>query len=514
MKRLTTALIAIMLLAPFAFSGGIVTNTNQSAAWARYFSRYSTLEIDAVYFNPAGLTKMNDGFHFSLNNQSIFQTWTIKNDYDLLNTDEFIGKVKAPLFPSIYGSYKIGKFAISIGVNPVGGGGSSEFEDGVPSVELGIASLPAMMAALGATGAYSYNSSLKGSSVYLGFQAGLTYEINDMISVFGGGRYVMVNNEYEGSINDISLATATSPLTNASVTTNADLYQGGTDGMQAIMDAQPATATLTFAELEGLGIINAPTRTALEGGLLALGVPQPQIDVMELQQSHGVYDVTATTLYTAAGALADQKLDAKQTGSGFTPIIGVNFSFMEGKLNVGLKYEFITKLELTNDTKHDIVTDTEGNTMFPDGAKVNADIPALLSGGVTYRLSDALQLSGGFEYHFDKNVNWDGREEFLDNNFVSVNFSAQYDISEKFLLSGSYSYGKTGVTDDYHSDLSHSLSSSSIGFGGAWNINEKIQLNLGYMMVLYQDDDVVSVDYTTNYDRETKIFAAGINFSF
>ena len=501
-----------MLLAPFAFSGGIVTNTNQSAAWARYFSRYSTLEIDAVYFNPAGLTKMNDGFHFSLNNQSIFQTWTINNDYDLLNTDEFIGKVKAPLFPSIYGSYKIGKFAISIGVNPIGGGGSSEFEKGIPSVELGIASLPAMMAALGATGAYSYNSSLKGSSVYFGIQAGLSYEINDMISVFGGGRYVMVNNEYEGSINDISLATATAPLTNASVTANADQFQGGGDAMQPIIDN--GGGTLTFFQLEALSIITPAERAQMEGGLLALGIPQAQIDVMEIQQSQGAYYGAATSMYTAAGALADQKLDAKQTGSGFTPIIGLNLSFMEGRLNVGLKYEFITKLELTNETKHDIVTDTEGNTMFPDGAKVHADIPAYLSGGVTYRLSDALQLSGGFEYHFDKNVNWDGREEFIDNNFVSMNFSAQYDISEKFLVSGSYSYGKTGVTDDYHSDLSHSLSSSSIGFGGAWNITEKIQLNLGYTMVFYQDDDVVSVGYTTNYDRETKIIAAGVNFSF
>lgn len=514
MKKLTTALIAIMLLAPFAFSGGIVTNTNQSAAYGRYFSRYSTIEIDAVYFNPAGLTKMNDGFHFSLNNQSIFQTWTINNDYALLNSDEFIGTVAAPIFPSVYGSYKTGKLAISIGFNPIGGGGSALFEAGIPSVELGIASLPAAMAALGATGDYSYSSSLEGSSVYFGLQAGLTYEINDMISVYGGARYVMANNSYVGSITDVSLATISDPLTYTSVTANADAFQGGSDGMEAIMTASPVTATLTFAELEGLYIIDATQRATMEGGLLALGIPQAQIDVMELQQSQVVYETTATSMYTAAGALADQKLDTKQTGSGFTPIVGVNLSFMEGKLNVGLKYEFITKLVLTNETIFDIVTDAEGNTMFPDGAEVNADMPALLSGGATFNVTDALQVAGGFEYYFDQNVNWDGREEFIEANLYNFNFSAQYDISEKFLISAGYSYNKTGVTDDYQDDLSFSLSSSSIGFGGAWNIKENIQLNLGYTMVLYVDDEVPVTGYTTTYAKETKLFAYGINFSF
>ncbi len=512
MKRLTTALIAVLLLAPFAFSGGIVTNTNQSAAWARYFSRYSTTEIDAVYFNPAGLTKMNDGFHFSLNNQSIFQTWTISNDLSILNSSEFIGDVKAPFFPSLYGSYKTGKLAISFGVNPIGGGGSAEFKSGIPSVELGIASMPAAMAALGATGAYSYSSSLEGKSVYFGFQLGLSYEISDMLSVYVGGRYVTANNTYVGSITDVSLATASTPLTNASVTANANLFQGGGDAMQPIIDG--GGATLTFTQLEALSIITPAERAQMEGGLLALGIPQAQIDVMELQQSQGAYYGAATTMYTAADALADQKLDTEQSGSGFTPIIGVNLSFMEDRLNIGLKYELKTKLELTNKTTFDIVTDAAGNTMFPDGAVVNADMPALLTGGLTFRLTDAFELSGGFEYYFDQDVNWDGREDDLESNMYNITFSAQYNVSEKFLLSGSYGYAKTGATDDYQSDLSFSLSSSSIGFGGAYNINENIQVNLGYVMVFYQDHEVPATDYTTIYAKETKIFAAGVNFSF
>ena len=183
MKRLTTAFLAVFLLSAFAFSGGIVTNTNQSAAWARYFSRYATTDIDAVYFNPAGLSKLNDGFHFSINNQSIWQTQTFTNDFsDLRYGPEYVGDVKAPLFPSVYAAYKTGKFTISLGFNPIGGGGGATFDNGLPSFELmsGV-SLVGMLKASGIpTTEYSMNSFLEGSSVYYGIQAGLTYEINDM----------------------------------------------------------------------------------------------------------------------------------------------------------------------------------------------------------------------------------------------------------------------------------------------------------------------------------------------
>ena len=54
-------------------AGGIVTNTNQSAQFIRTMSRNASTDIDAVYFNPAGLVRMDDGFHFALHNQTIFQ---------------------------------------------------------------------------------------------------------------------------------------------------------------------------------------------------------------------------------------------------------------------------------------------------------------------------------------------------------------------------------------------------------------------------------------------------------
>ncbi|NTV78917.1 MAG: hypothetical protein HGA25_07260, partial [Clostridiales bacterium] len=43
-------------------AGGLVTNTNQSAMYTRLQNRNASTDIDAVYFNPAGLTKLGNGF--------------------------------------------------------------------------------------------------------------------------------------------------------------------------------------------------------------------------------------------------------------------------------------------------------------------------------------------------------------------------------------------------------------------------------------------------------------------
>ena len=56
------------------FAGGLVTNTNQSAYVGSY-ALQKCIDSKSMQFtyNPAGLMKLDNGFHFSLNNQTIFQ---------------------------------------------------------------------------------------------------------------------------------------------------------------------------------------------------------------------------------------------------------------------------------------------------------------------------------------------------------------------------------------------------------------------------------------------------------
>ena len=71
MKKSAVLLCGMILSMSNAFAGGILTNTNQSAQFARMLSRNASIDLDAVYFNPAGLTQLENGFYFGLQNQSI-----------------------------------------------------------------------------------------------------------------------------------------------------------------------------------------------------------------------------------------------------------------------------------------------------------------------------------------------------------------------------------------------------------------------------------------------------------
>ena len=143
MRKILTFIAGTLVTGSF-FAGGLVTNTNQSASWVRLPSRNASIESDAVYYNPAGVMKMDNGFHFGISNQTIFQTREITNDYSYLHESLYKGSVKAPLFPSVAAAYKMDKLAISFGFNPVGGGGGATYEAGLPSFEMSIADLVAV----------------------------------------------------------------------------------------------------------------------------------------------------------------------------------------------------------------------------------------------------------------------------------------------------------------------------------------------------------------------------------
>ncbi|MCD6355208.1 MAG: hypothetical protein J7L95_06640 [Prolixibacteraceae bacterium] len=128
MKKLTF-FVALFMLVQISFAGGILTNTNQSTRFCRLLSRNASTTFDAVYFNPAGLMEMNNGFYFAFHNQSISQTRTITTTAPL-NNKTFIGDVAAPVFPTAFAIYKMDNLAFSLGFGPNGGGGSANYKTG------------------------------------------------------------------------------------------------------------------------------------------------------------------------------------------------------------------------------------------------------------------------------------------------------------------------------------------------------------------------------------------------
>ena len=493
MRRLKL-LISSMLLGQMAFAGGMVTNTNQSAAYIRMLARDASTDVDAVFYNPAALTKLADGFYVQLNNQTVIQARTIENTY----VDKtYTGDVFVPVVPTFFAVYKKGNWAFSGGFTVIGGGGSAKFDTGLPDFESPFKDITLALSQKGIkTTDYSVNVAFDGASIYYGGQAGASYKINDMISVYAGGRYVSILNSYKGHIKDVRMNPEYSALG----------YNGAMVSAPAFFHDLEAAATST-GDLEGV----------------------------------------ATAKYLGA-ATVDREVDVEQVGNGFTPIIGANLTFMEERMNIGLKYEFATKMDVENHTYKD---DTKGMPgmalgMFPDKAKVAADMPAFLSAGIGYMATEDFYVTVGLHYYWDKGVDYgkngwvDGsgtgvpgdanyappvynrgnNEEWIHDNSYELAFGLQYDVSEKIALSGGYLFSSTSPALDYQSGLSYSLSSNTFSFGALGHITDKLDIDLGILYTMYAEDSKEveyiqpNVKYTETYNKSNVVFSIGATYHF
>ena len=238
------------------------------------------------------------------------------------------------------------------------------------------------------------------------------------------------------------------------------------------------------------------------------------------------------------GQLAALELDVDQKGWGFAPIVGLNYH--QGPLTVAARYEFRTKIETENTTnnlnaglgqglqkvmmatpdggvKLQTISQTIGSyiTPYADGVKTRYDMPALLSLAVGYELTPSLRATA--EYHFfdDKSAKMSGdRQDELTSGTHEFLLGAEYDINDKFTVSLGGQRTDYGLSDGYQQDTSFACDSYSIGLGGAYNVNEKIRLNVGYFVTLYSDYTKASSYGQETFSRTNNVIGAGIDIKF
>jgi len=533
MKKLIV-FTSIVLCINLAFAGGILTNGNQSAQYIRMLSRNASTSVDAVYYNPAGLMMMDNGFYISLQSQSLFQTKTVESGFPLLHTSKYDGTLTAPIFPTAFAVYKKDKFAFSLGFGPNSGGGSVEFDKGIPYFEKDISSLVPKLAGLSKLGKnvsdYKVDIYFKGESVYWGIQGGVSYKVNDIFSVYGGLRYVPATTKYTGYLKNIEL-NVNGTFKNASsflsgevapiMTGAAKQATGAAANVQPLISA--GAGSYNLAQVQGAGYISSATRTQLEQGLLGLGVPQAQINQMNIAQVQAAFTAGAASLngqaaimVGTAAALQDKTVDVKQTGTGYTPIIGLNISPVTG-LNIGIKYEFKTKLNLTN------ATVVDGTGKFPDKAVTGSDLPSLFSIGTDYKMTKKLDLSMSFNSYHDKGVDWGkniyGEQRTMATNGWEVAIGGQYQLLKKFAVSAGYLHTEMGCTRQFQSDFSYYNSGDSFGGGFEWKPCKRFTLDAGMIYTAYQDEQKSFTDpnfgsYTETYKKHNIGFALSLGYHF
>jgi long-chain fatty acid transport protein len=562
MKKPVLVLVMIVAVVMTTFAGGILTNTNQSAQFVRMLSRNASTQIDAVYFNPAGLTNLKDGLHLALMNQSIWQTKTVNSGFPLLNNHKYIGEVEAPLFPDVYAVWKKDKVAFSLGVGPNAGGGSATFHDGLPSFEIPITKLVPKLAGLSqipapanyAISGYDADLYFDGSSVFWGIQLGATMKLTDVFSGYVGVRYLPSKNTYSGYIHDIQLkvnntmvpaktwmtgtaAPAISAIA-AQASGAATSYNGAATSVQPLITL--GAGTYTLAQVQGAGYISAAQRATFEGALANLGLTSAQIAALNMTQVKTYFSNAGTSyaasatqlngtaaLLNATGAtLGDKEVKTEQTGAGWTPIIGVNIN-VNDQLNIAVKYEFETKLQLTNKTSVDDLG------LFPDGNKSNSDVPAILAVGVGYKPNKMIESQLSFNYYFDKGVEWGQntrdlaiyksvdptkiRTRGIDNNYWELALGLQFNLTDNFALSLGGLRSMPGVADNYQSDFSYTNPSFTIGGGAQVKLGERFIIDAGVMNTFYKDAKLSFTDPDLGAYPETlgkKTWGLGIGLTY
>jgi len=514
MKKILFAVV-LLLTTGSVFAGGLLTNTNQSAHFLRNPALDATTEIDAVYTNPAGLTFLSDGFHLSLSNQSAFQTRTITSTFEGYKyadgnngstTKLFKGEASAPLIPSFQFAYKKDKYVFSTSFAVTGGGGKATFNNGLSSFESQVAKTPLSLNASGVpTTGYSVQSYMEGRQFIFGWQINGSYKINNNLSAALGMRLNIVNSSYEGYLRNMQFTVGGNSLTVNQL--YATLAASATTTATNLGALPP---TYTIAQLVTAGYLTADKATSLSKGL------GKDVTAMTVAQVQAGYTATAAAYTAAANKDQNKELNCTQTGWGVTPIISLNYHV--SNLNVAAKYELRTALNIQNDTK----VNTTGVAAYDDGVNTPNDIPALLTIGAEYQFCKKLKVSGGYHHFFDSDAKMaNDKQQYINGGINEYLFGTEYSITDALLISAGGQITRSGVTDDYQSDMSYSLNSYSIGFGGAIKITPQLRLNLSYFFTNYSKWTKESTNYngttlagTDVYDRTNKVFGIGLDYKF
>ena len=514
MKYQKTALAALLLaMATSTQAGGLLTNTNQNIAFNRNFARVGAIGIDGVYFNPAGVAFLDQGFHLSLNFQNVYQTRQITSAFSVpafantpyeypftLNGGDktdgskfYEGKASVPILPSFQVAYNKDKWSFQAGFGLTGGGGKASFNEGLPSFERQIAILPALInqqlptfsTLLGqqetpAT-SYSMQSYMSGHQYNFGLQLGVAYKINENLSVFGGARFNYIYNKYEGNITNIS----------------ADV-NGNNQNLYEYFGSKAKLLTEKAAALQAQAVAAKTQADAYQAQANAATDPtaKAQLQAAANQYAAGAQQASTGAKMVSAGAdklnsskelVKDRYVEVSQRGWGITPILGIDYR--TGKWNFAARYEFTTKFNIENNTKRD---DTQ---KYENGVNTPNDIPGILALGAQYEVLKNLRVMAGYNHYFDKDARMDNnKQRFLKHNTQEFLAGVEWDINPSVTVSAGGQRTLYGLGDGkYLTDLSFVTSSYSFGVGAKIKVAKNAHLNVAYFFTNYSK-------FTKNYE--------------
>ena len=449
--------LAFVLASIGSQAGGLVTNTNQNAAFLRNFAQEGQYgEITAIYANPAGGAFLRKGWHLSLNNQVAIQERDILTSYPLFqyNTKDpkaehkFDGDAQALVIPSFTFSYNWDRWSISAHFAVGGGGGKCEFDNGLGSFEtLYATSIYGMFSQQGALPIYGgYNigrSYMRGSNYFYGLQVGGTYKILDNLSAFVGIRGVYATANYNGFVSGVT-------------------YN--------ILNPVTGQATKAYADAD-----------------LSLNCDQHGIGVTPIL---GI----------------DWKINDHWN-------VSAKYEF---KTRIRLKNS--TSI-YAGDNLAPALVGNPVMKKFEDGASIKEDIPGILAVGAQYSPIKSLKIGASYHWYQDSEASKFGDMQEHNHDSHEVLAGVEWRTGKWITVSGSWQKTMYNVDDEAMRDASFNLSSNSMGLGMRIHCTKDVNVDFSYMKTFYQDRTVTTalapgLNKTDTYHRTNDVIGMAVNMSF
>ena len=219
----------------------------------------------------------------------------------------------------------------------------------------------------------------------------------------------------------------------------------------------------------------------------------------------------SSSQWTAINGGEDVSYDA--SGFGVGGIFGVHYKPIE-RIDLTLQYKTITKMEMKLDSVDGNVASGSDFGLTED-KKFDNDLPAELNMGFGIHATDKLYISASGNYYFNEQADV-GNALSSDNidwgNSWEVGIGADWNVTDKLLLSTGTWYSNQGSDDETNNVFSPALDSYSMAFGGEYQFTKTLTGSFGLLITEYTEKDYSTGGLNLELDKRVVQGAVGVTY--
>ena len=444
--------------------------------------------IDEVspYYNPAGLSRLDKGKYIHLGLQ--FANGHEKMSYKGKEHKAILNQ----LIPNVSLTSVDDNGAYFFTFGGLAGGGKLEY-DGVSGIDV-LSDLDQFKP----LGVYDKGSTLTGKNLYEQATLGRAFTINDQLSVSVAGRIVHGSRNLSGTLNI------------------------GTNPSTAYKQAKVQQVTQEVSK-------------AVDAATQGSGLSAAQIAAIKQQKTTQALTLLQTKMNALQQNGLSGDLDSKREAWGYGFQIGVNYK-VNDKLNLAARYDSRIKMNFKAKGSEnqlqtaDIIGSNIGlSTFYPQYAinsKIRRDLPAILSVGASYKVTDNYLVSTSANYYFNRHAKMDrvttfgGHEHGRDyKNGWEIALGNEYKLNDKFTVIGSVNYARTGAKNSSFNDTEYALNSVTLGAGLRYKYDETLSITGSVAHFIYDKEDgnfkeKYKVNDNQKYHKEITAFGLSVTKKF